>query len=373
MSLKVFHTADLHLGMTFGNRNYPEEVRRQLVEARYQTLERLVELANEEQCRIFLVAGDLFHRAQMPHDTIVRTVRSLSLFRGDLIVVLPGNHDYCDGYGNLWKEFRELSPDSLLLLTETAPYRLQDYGIDAVIYPAPCHRKHSGTNRLGWIRELAERPPARWQLGTAHGSLRGISPDFEEQYFPMDEAELAELRLHHWFLGHTHARHPHFEQVEGAVFCFSGTPEPDGFDCRHGGSAWITTLDDDGTASSRAVSTGRFRFMEIARELKGAAGLEELQEELRQAGGRVLVKLSLSGYLPEEAYVSRRRWFDEVRSDLLYLEEDESSLAMELSAELIDSHFPAGSFPHRLLLRLAEKDDPTALQLAYRLVNEVKR
>ena len=61
MLLKIFHTADLHLGMTFGNRNYPEEVRRQLVEARYQTLERLVELANEAQCRLFLVAGDLFH------------------------------------------------------------------------------------------------------------------------------------------------------------------------------------------------------------------------------------------------------------------------------------------------------------------------
>ena len=45
MSLKVLHTADLHLGMTFGNRNYPEAVRQQLVEARYQTLELLVELA----------------------------------------------------------------------------------------------------------------------------------------------------------------------------------------------------------------------------------------------------------------------------------------------------------------------------------------
>lgn len=373
MTLKIFHTADLHLGMTFGNRSYPEEVRQQLVEARYQTLERLVELANEAQCRLFLVAGDLFHRAQMPREIIARAVRSLSRFQGECVAVLPGNHDYWDGYGSLWKEMRELAPDLLLLLTDTVSYPLHDYGIDAMIYPAPCHRKHSGENRLGWIRELAERPAAGWQLGVAHGTVRGISPDPEGEYFPMDENELAGLRLHHWFLGHTHVRHPDLEQVQGAPFCFSGTPEPDGFDCRHGGSAWITTLDEGGGVHCRAIPTGKFRFMEIARELHGAAGLDELQEELRQAGERALVKLRLAGYLPEEAYSSRRRRLDELRSSLLYLEEDDSALAVELSAELIETHFPAGSFPQRLLSRLAQKNDPAALQLAYRLIDEVKR
>ncbi len=373
MVLKIFHTADLHLGMTFGNRNYPEAVRQQLVEARYQTLERLVELANEAKCRLFLVAGDLFHRAQMPTKTITRVVQIFSCFQGDCVAILPGNHDYHDGYGSLWQEMRGLSTDSLLLLTETSPYHLQDYGIDAVLYPAPCHRKRSGTNRLGWIRELTERPAARWQIGVAHGTVRGISPDLEEQYFPMDQAELTALGLHHWCLGHTHVPYPAQEQVEGAPFCFSGTPEPDGFDCRHGGSAWVTTLDETGRVSSRAVPTGKHRFMEIAREIHDPGELEQLQEQLHQAGERALVKLSLSGFLPEEAYRSRRRWFEELRSGLLYLEESDSALAMELSAELIETHFPAGSFPQRLLSRLAEKDDPAALQLAFRLIEEVNR
>ncbi|HPU01373.1 MAG: DNA repair exonuclease [Firmicutes bacterium] len=372
MSLKVFHTADLHLGMTFRNRGYPEEVRQQLVEARYEALERMVELANAEKCRLFIVAGDLFHRAQPPPEAIARAVRSLSRFQGDCVALLPGNHDYCDGYGSLWKELRELAPDSLLLLTDTVPYPLHDYGIDAVLYPAPCHRKHSRENRLGWIRQLAERPAARWHLGVAHGTVRGISPDLEDEYFPMEESELAGLRLDHCFLGHTHVRHPDLEEVQGALFCFSGTPEPDGFDCRHGGSAWITTLDENGV-HCRAVATGKFRFMEISRELRGASGLDELEEELRQVGKRSLVKLRLSGFLPEEAYNNRRRRLDEMRSAVLYLEDNDSDLAVELSAEFIAARFPAGSFPQRLLSRLAQKNDPAALQLAYRLINEVKR
>lgn len=53
MSLKIFHTADLHLGMAFKNRHYPEAVRQQLVEARYQALKQLVELANEARCQLF--------------------------------------------------------------------------------------------------------------------------------------------------------------------------------------------------------------------------------------------------------------------------------------------------------------------------------
>ena len=52
---------------------------------------------------------------------------------------------------------------------------------------------------------------------------------------------------------------------------------------------------------------------------------------------------------------------------------DDSTLAVELSSELIETHFPSGSFPQRLLSRLAKKNDPAALQLAYRLIDEVKR
>ncbi len=359
--------------MTFGNRPYPEGVRRRLIEARYETLERLVEQANEAQCQLFVVAGDLFHRAQMPPEAVVWAVEALSRFQGGCVAVLPGNHDYDDGFGGLWKEMRELAPDSLLLLTDTAPFRLQDYGIDAVLYPAPCHRKRSRENRLSWIRELAERPPAKWHIGVAHGTVRGISPDPEEQYFPMDEEELLALGLHHWCLGHTHVRYPDLDRVQGAGFCFSGTPEPDGFDCRHGGSAWVITLDEGGQAECCALSTGSYRFMDLSRQLQGEADLDNLAEELRQAGRRALVKLSLAGFLPEERYRSRRLWFDELRSNLLYLEEDDSTLAVELSAELIDTHFSAGSFPQRLLSRLAKKDDPAALQLAYRLIGEVKK
>jgi DNA repair protein SbcD/Mre11 len=372
MPLKLLHTADLHLGMTHNHRNYPEDLRRQLVESRYETLEGLVESANLEQCRLLVVAGDLFHRANMAREGIIRTVRILSRFEGSCVAILPGNHDFYDPFGLLWKEFLDNAFDGLAVLSETAPYSLQEYGIDAVLYAAPCHRRNSGENRLGWIRELKARPPGRWHIGVAHGSVAGVSPDFDQLYYPMTGSELAAAGLDHWCLGHTHTRYPDLDRAGRQPYLFSGTPEPDGFDCRHGGSAWVTILDEEGHTESRAMDAGRFRFFELERELRCAADLELLKEELRSFGDDILIRLRLGGVLPDEELRGLPGWFRELRQTLAYLEVDHSGLEAELTPGLVAARFADRSFPHRLLSRLIEKEDREALQLAYRLISEVK-
>lgn len=374
MSLKLLHTADLHLGMTFRNRGYPEDVREQLVEARFETLSGLVKKANDEQCRLLIIAGDLFHRANVASAIIKRAVDILSRFRG-CVAVLPGNHDYYEPFGSLWPEFKERAPEELLLLTGEQSYQLHDFGIDAVLYPAPCDAKHSSTNRLDWIKSLEEKPEGKWHIGIAHGAVRGISPDFENQYYPMEDPELAALNLDQVCLGHTHGPYPDQEQAENRPFLYCGTPEPDGFDCRHQGRAWITELQDSGAVLSRSIETGRFRFLERRQTVRAGADLEELQRELAgPAGGRkTLVRLKLSGTLPEEDYRSRLTIYNHLREGVFYLEIDDGELAVEITPALIAAHYPEGSFPHRFLARLAERGDREALQAAYRLVEEVKR
>lgn len=372
MPLKFLHTADLHIGMAFGNRGYPEEVRERLMEARYQALERLVELAGKEQCRLMIIAGDLFHRTNMAPQAVARVLMILNRFQG-CVALLPGNHDYFGPYGTLWKELKEGAFDQLVLLTEMRPYPLHEQGIEAVLYPAPCDKKHSADNRLGWIAGLGQRPAGRWHIGVAHGSVQGCSPDFADQYFPMTEAELAGLGLNHWCLGHTHVRIPDLAESGRRPFFYSGTPEPDGFDCRHGGYAWIVEMDGSGGSSCRSVETGRYRFLEISRQVEGVAGLEELQRELIGRGECQLLKLKLTGTLPEEDFNRRHGWYEKLREALLYLEKDDSELAVEITPEVIASLFPAESFPHCLLIRLEKRGDKEALQLAYRLISEVKR
>ena len=116
--MRIFHTADLHLGMKFA-RGYRPEVQVALVEARFETLVRMVETANREQCRLFVVAGDMFDNRQVAKRDVVRAAEALRAFEGRLVIVLPGNHDFIQaGDDTLWNWFREAAGERTLLLGE---------------------------------------------------------------------------------------------------------------------------------------------------------------------------------------------------------------------------------------------------------------
>lgn len=370
---KILHTGDIHLGMTYGNRGYSEGVRNELVNARFETLSGLVERANRENCGLFLVAGDLFHRTNVPRQTILRALEILTGFEGNCVAVLPGNHDYGDEYSSLWKTFRETAPDNILLLDQTIPYDLREFNLEITLYPAPCNSKHSGNNRLGWIRELGERPAGVVHLGVAHGSVKGISPDFDERYFPMEADELVELGLHHWCLGHTHVPYPERDLLGESHFTYCGTPEADGFDCRHGGFARITQLDEQNNFKSRLITTGRFNFAELHREVNGLDDLLELEREIANKGENTLMKLTLDGTLPRDEYEKRWEILERIRDRLTYLELDETSLSVEITKQTIAEEFASESFPFLLLTRLEAKGETEALQAAYQMIKKVRK
>jgi len=103
MGIKIFHTADLHLGMRFAG--YPE-IQNELINARYETLENMVKTANRESCALLFMAGDLFDRTTLNVKDISRAARALNEFEGELVIVLPGNHD-----GNI----RKIAPENVII------------------------------------------------------------------------------------------------------------------------------------------------------------------------------------------------------------------------------------------------------------------
>lgn len=368
--LKVLHTGDLHLGMTYRARNYPDGLRQALVEARFRTLERLMELANEEGCELVVIAGDLFHSTSVGKDAVLKAAKALKRFAGACVAVLPGNHDYHSEMSPLWTVFRENVPEQVVVLTDEEPYPLAGYGLDAVLYPAPCDRKHSGENKLGWIRRLETKPEATWHLGAAHGTVRGISPDVDGRYFPMEREELLGLGLHHWFLGHTHVRYPDADATQNCGLAYCGTAEPDGFDCNHEGYAWITAF-TEGLIESRSVRTGAFRFADLKIAIRELADISRALDSI--GGGNSLVKLVMTGVLPQEQYRERVAFMQQLRDKLCYLEWDDAALTAEVTSQAIAEEFAAGSFPQLLLSALAEQGEHDALHLAYHLVKKVKR
>jgi len=391
MGIKLFHTADLHLGMKF-TRGYPPEVQESLIEARFDALPAMVETANSRDCDLFVVAGDLFDSRRVAKKDVVRAAESLKRFEGKLVLVLPGNHDYVQrdeidgGEENLWRWFREAMGERTLLLEEARPYDLRRYDLGAIVYAAPCTAKHSRTNAIGWIRELLtgdvdggraellHNTEAPLHVGIAHGSLEGLSPDFNDDYYPMTMEELEDSGVDLWLMGHTHIRYPDRESgSEGRVF-FPSTPEPDGFDCRHPGRAWLIEIDENKRVRFESLKTGKYRFLNVEAEVSGEKDLEDLTARFDEESAKSkLVKLKLKGRPASEAYDMRAAVIEEIKSRVLYLEADLSELYRKITRADIDREFTEGSFPHRLLSTLAdEQKNPLSLQMAYDFIRKAK-
>lgn len=361
MPLAILATSDLHLGMKFAGLADAPDVQRELAEARFACLERLVALANARSVDLLLVAGDLFHRVTVARRDLLRAAQALRGFEGRLAAVLPGNHDHLSpGQDPLWPAFREAGGDRVLVLAEPRSYPLAHYDLDACLYPGPCRTVHSATNAIGWVKAAGRDTGSRHHVGVAHGSLAGVSPDLDGNYYPMREAELAGAGPDLWVLGHTHLRYPERPGRASRVF-FPGTPEPDGYDCAHGGTAWLLRLGDDGV-EAEALATGAHRFVHEDLAIETAADLAALAARHDgPAAARTVLKVRLSGRLSRGERAAVADAERALRSRVLHLDWDDGGVRESLDRAAIDAAYAAGSFPHRLLSSLL--DDPEALEV----------
>jgi exonuclease SbcD len=370
MSLKIFLASDLHLGMKFAG--YPE-VQVELSEARFNTLERLVDSANKNQCNLFVIAGDLFDRVTVAKRDVIRAAHLLKEFQGPLVAVLPGNHDFISrGQTDLWTPFKENAGDRVLVLEERKTYPLTHYDLEATLYAAPCGSKHSNENAIGWIKEAPKERTAKCHLGIAHGSLEGFSPDFDERYYPMTARELLGCGMDLWLMGHTHIQYP-FQPGQTDRIFYPGAPEPDGFDCQHEGKAWVLELAEDRRVTPLTLSTGMYRFLHDEVEIRNPADLEALKKKYAAPEHRkTLLKMRLKGRIPREEYQLLSRVRKILEEELFYLVWNDTGVSEEITLEGIHQEFTEGSFPHQLLTRLVQSGDSEALQIAYEVMQELR-
>lgn len=364
--MKIFHTADVHLGLKFSS--YPEALAKKLSEARFETLARMVEAANRERCDLFVVAGDLFDNLRVPARDVQRAAKILGGFER-AVAVLPGNHDFVSGQADdLWQAFAGAQQDRVRVLSEPRAFSFQDFGLDLTLYAAPCSNKHSRAHALGWLAE-APREKTKFQVGVAHGSFEGLSPDLEGDYYPMKPSDLLPLGMDAWLLGHIHVQFPPRPGPNDRIF-YPATPEPDGLDCRHEGRAWLLEISADKTIRARSMATGGFRFRDEKLRVQSAGEIAAYAEKL-EARERTLLRLTLSGALPREERLAVGEALERIKEQFLYFQADASALSVHLAPADIDREFARNSYPHRLLSSLASAPaDAEALQAAYELLRE---
>jgi hypothetical protein len=192
----------------------------------------------------------------------------------------------------------------------------------------------------------------------------------------MTERELLAIPMDLWLLGHTHVPYP-AELAAGGTLTgcrvFNpGTPAQTDLSNNTPGLCFVLTLTrEDGVkrVEARAFRSGELRFYDLAVE----AG-EDLEASIRAAvrdlPARSVLRLKLSGSVPEAVYADRLRLYDGLLRPFLVWEVNDDALCERITPEKIRAEFAEIGFAAAFLESL---DDPRELQMAYDLVKRHQR
>lgn len=371
--IRIFETGDNHIGLKYAS----HEQSAVLSSSRVTAFENMVQTANQENCNLFVITGDLFENTYRISKKDIKSILDmLSCFMGT-VIVLPGNHDYYDTEVKVWQYFKDAvtSYDNILLLTDYRPYLLEISGEKVILYPALCTSVHSapGENNLSWIKATDIPNDDTYHIGIAHGAVEGETIDKEGQYFLMTRSELESIPVDVWLLGHTHVPFPRnlAEQFAPAGKIFNaGTHVQTDVNCNTEGQCFIVEIEADKTVRAKKVTSGNLRFYRKSIILSPEKMQETLKRELAPITDNSVVELILSGAVTKDEYENRHTIINDELSRFIEGNYNDYALSQLISKDLIDSEFPETSFSANLLTALL--DEPKEAQLTYELLATLK-
>ena len=371
--LRIFVTGDNHIGLKYAS----HEQAAILASSRIVAFEGMVKTANQENCALFAITGDLFENTYSVSKRDIKTLLdALSCFNGT-VVVLPGNHDYYDKDVKVWQYFKDVmaSYDNIMLLTDYRPYEIDVNGEDVILYPALCTSLHSapGQNNLGWIKEMTIDNDSAYHIGIAHGAVEGETIDNEGQYFLMKRSELESIPVDAWLIGHTHVPFPRnlTETYSATERIFNaGTHVQTDVSCNTEGLCFVVEISDSKSVRAKKVSSGNLRFYRKHISVTADEMENIINRELADIEDNSVVDVILTGAVTIEEYEQRHKVIEGALARFIEGTYNDYSLNKLISKALIESEFPETSFSAGLLNSLLE--EPKEAQLTYELLKSLK-
>jgi DNA repair exonuclease SbcCD nuclease subunit len=223
--LRILHTADWHIGRTYGHGFEPATARR-LARDRLTVIDKILGLADQFDVHAVLCAGDLFDEPN-PREDWWRGLVDAFIRRKNWkrpVVLLPGNHDplteesvYAPTHG-----FRRSLPEWVSVVDQE-DFELPIAGGEAVVYAAPC-RSMAGDRDLAKTLPPRSENDTRFRIGLVHGSTKDF-PDHPAN-FPVSSNAPQERGLDYLALGDLH---DFSDEGSLAPIVYPSAPEPTSF------------------------------------------------------------------------------------------------------------------------------------------------
>jgi len=270
----------VHLGASpEAGKAYSEKRAREI----WESFSEVVDICEEENVDLLLIAGDLFHR-----QPLLRELKEVNYLFSKLtqtqVVLIAGNHDYIrkDSY---YLTF-EWAKNVHTLFGEEMGY-VEFPTIETCVYGLSYHSKEIEAPL--YAKQRAKKRQ-KIEILLAHGG--------DEKHIPIKRQELAELDYTYIALGHIHKP---MELLEDSM-CYAGSLEPlDKTETgKHGyvfGEVNITGNNED----IKAVFIPNAKRMycheeiEVTEKMTGYALKDKMQEKIKELGIQHIYKMILKG------------------------------------------------------------------------------
>jgi DNA repair exonuclease SbcCD nuclease subunit len=242
VALKIIHTADWHLGMSFPS--FDPDARLRLTRARLEVVDRILGLAERHAARAVLCAGDLFDDpdpARQWWEGLADKLRARD-WSGRPVFLLPGNHDPITQNGVYSKghPFRAAVPSWVHVVDrDDYEFELED---GAVLYAAPCRSRSESRDLAASLLPARAAGDDRIRIGMVHGQTFDLPGC--QMNFPIGRGVAEKKGLDYLAIGDTHG----FRDVtpEGhAPTVYPGAPEPTHFGEKQPGHAVVVYFPKD--------------------------------------------------------------------------------------------------------------------------------
>lgn len=215
--IKILHTGDLHLGMSFASSKLPSNVGRIRRQELWETFDRIIERAEDEKVDLLLIAGDLFEYRYCTSADIKRINEKFARIPRIRVCIAPGNHDPVLG-DSLYSTFRWQPNVHIFRSREISALRLDEY--NTVVWG------------LGWdAGEIRDPLLEGFFAGDNHCTnilllhCDVVPKGSSSSYLPVYPEQLAAGGFDYAALGHIHKG----REIEHSSKChgrYCGSPEP---------------------------------------------------------------------------------------------------------------------------------------------------
>ncbi len=199
VNFRFIHAADLHLDSPLiGLAKKSEDCAAHLDDASRRAFDNLVALAIDEDCRLIVIAGDIFDGQWRDYQTGLFFADRMRRLRqaGIRVIIIAGNHDAENRFAS-----RLEYSDNVRLLSQRTPESVPIEELAVVVHGQSFPQRDVVDNlALAYPSPV----PGRFNIGLLHTACGGS--EGHASYAPCTVAQLVNHGYQYWALGHVHTR-----------------------------------------------------------------------------------------------------------------------------------------------------------------------